>query len=283
MKAIHLNISSSEEEFIKVNVNNKYCANLHHHHEMQISYFLNCDGDVIVEDYKGNFSRGDVFIIGANQAHVFKNNLPEKGASDDIRMYTIFLDLDLLRKHFSHVFEFQFLLRTLKKFNAGARIAGDEKNKIADLIVKTVENTGAERLISFLSLVKSIEGVENHEILSINDSSVIRYGFDNQRLDKVVAFTKENLNRAIRLEEAADVAFLTPESFCKYFKNKMGKTYIQYVNELRVNRASKFLIQEDYNLNEICSKVGFTNMSYFNRIFKKIKGSTPKEFQISLA
>jgi AraC-like DNA-binding protein len=266
MKAIHLNISNSEEEFIKVNVDNKYCTNLHHHHEMQISYFVNCDGDVIVEDYKGHFSSGDVFIIGANQAHVFKNNVIESRTSPAIKMYTIFLDLDLLSKHFSNIFEFQFLLRTLKKFNTGAKFADNGKKKISELIVKTVESSGAERLITFLSLVKSIEEVEAYEVLSIADFSIVRSGFDNHRLDKVIAFTKENLNRSIRLEEAADVAFLTPESFCKYF----------------VNRASKFLIQEDYNLNEICSKVGFTNMSYFNRIFKKIKGSTPKEFQISL-
>ncbi len=282
MKAIHLNISNSEEEFIKVDVDTKYCTNLHHHQEMQISYFVNCDGEVIVEDYKGHFSSGDVFIVGANQAHVFKNNVNESSAPEAFKIYTIFLDLDLLSKHFSNIFEFQFLLRTLKKFNTAAKIADEGKKKISELVVRTVESSGAERLIAFLSLVKSIEEVVNYEILSIANFSAVRSGFDNQRLVKVMAFTKENLNRTIRLEEAADVAFLTPESFCKYFKNKTGKTYIQYVNELRVNRASKFLIQEDYNLNEICSKVGFTNMSYFNRIFKKIKGSTPKEFQISL-
>jgi AraC-like DNA-binding protein len=283
MKAIHLNVSNSDEEIIKVNVDTKYCTNLHHHHEMQISYFVNCHGDFIVEDYKGHFSNGDVFIIGANQAHVFKNKIINAIESEGIRMYTIFLDLDLLHKYFSHIFEFQFILRTLKKFNSGAKISGTEKKKLADLIIKTVESTGTDRLIAFFSLVKSIEEIEAYEALSVTDFSGIRSGFDNQRLDKVLAFTKENLNRSIRLEEAAEVAFLTPESFCKYFKNKTGKTYIQYVNELRVNRASRFLIQEDYNLSEICTKVGFTNMSYFNRIFKKIKGSTPKEFQVSLA
>jgi YesN/AraC family two-component response regulator len=281
MKSIHFNMSHSEEEIIKVDVVDKFYAFLHHHQEMQISYLLDCEGDVMVEDYKGSFKSGDIFIIGSKQAHIFKEKLANDINTSNIKMYTVFLDLELFHKYFSQILEFQFLLRTLKKFNSGAKISGDVKSKLANFIVQTVESSDSDRLICFFNLIKSIAEIQEYEVLSINDVSIVRMGFDNQRLEKVLAFTKENLNRAIRLEEAAEVAFLTPESFCKYFKNKTGKTYIQYVNELRVNRASRFLIQEDFNLNEICSKVGFTNMSYFNRIFKKIKGSTPKEFQVS--
>jgi YesN/AraC family two-component response regulator len=285
MKSLHVNISKSisraEEEIIRGSTNS-FCEFLHHHDEMQISYMVACEGDVFVEDYKGKFQGGDVFVVGSNQAHLFKEN-EQKKFSTHTKMYSVFVDLNCFNKNFSHIPEFQSVILTLRKYSTGAKFSHNLKAGIFQHIVKIVESDETERLIHFLNLIHSMSQARGYEVLSSSEFSAAKFGFDQQRLDKVIKFTKSNLSRAIRLEEAAEVAFLTPESFCKYFKNKTGKTYIQYVNELRVSTATQFLIQENLNLSEICAKVGFSNMSYFNRIFKKIKGATPKEFQISLS
>jgi AraC-like DNA-binding protein len=261
MKSRHINFSNSDEEIIKAGVVDNFCNYFHHHKEMQITYLVNAEGNFFVEDYKGNFKSGDIIIIGSNQTHFFNDRLADDSRSTGIKMYSVFLDLEQFQNYFAHIPEFQYLLRTLKKFNSGAKISEELKINLANFIIQSAECSDSERLICFFNLIKAMEEIKEYEVLNVNNLSLPTTGFDNQRLERVILFTKENLHRAIKLEEAADLAFLTPESFCKYFKSKTGKTYIQYVNEMRVNQASKFLMQEKFNLSEICSKVGFSNIS----------------------
>ncbi len=281
MKSIHLSLSKSEEAIITTR-ENIFCEHLHYHEEFQISCLINCHGDFIVEDYKGKFESGDVFLVGSNQVHLFKEDGSDKIKDSKQKFFSVFVDTKLVEQYFSNLLEFQFVLKALKKFSKGAKVLDTDRSEIADLILATINSSPNERLINFLKLMQRVAAIKSFQSFNWSDSVSLKVGYDSQRLDKVIAFTKDNLNRSIRLEEAAEVAFLTPESFCKYFKNRTGKTYIQFLNEMRVHTASKFLIQESLNLNEICSKVGFSNMSYFNRIFKRIKGTTPKEFQINL-
>jgi AraC-like DNA-binding protein len=62
-------------------------------------------------------------------------------------------------------------------------------------------------------------------------------------------------------------------------KKRTGKNYIEYLNDLRLGIASRYLIDTNKTIAEISFECGFNNLSNFNRIFKKRKGSTPKEFR----
>ncbi len=281
MKSIHLNLSKSEAEIVTTGTN-VFCEHLHYHQEFQISCLLNCEGEYVVEDCKGKFESGDVFLIACNQVHLFKEDGFDTIKNSKEKLFSVFIDTKLVEQCFSNLLEFQFVLKGLRNFSGGAKVLDANKSEIVDLILATIKSGPSDKMINFLKLMQRIAAIKSYEAFSWSESLNVKANYDSQRLDKVIAFTRDNINRTIRLEEAADVAFLTPESFCKYFKNKTGKTYIQYLNEMRVHTASKFLIQESFNLNEICSRVGFSNMSYFNRIFKKIKGTTPKEFQTNI-
>ena len=89
-----------------------------------------------------------------------------------------------------------------------------------------------------------------------------------------------NFHNAISLNEIANVANMTPQSFCKYFKQRTNKTYFSFLNELRIEHACKLMLaNNDFSISEISIKSGFNNISNFNRKFKLQKKTSPLQFR----
>ena len=96
----------------------------------------------------------------------------------------------------------------------------------------------------------------------------------------VFEYTMNNYENDISLETIANVSNMTKNAFCKYFKKRTNKTFIHFLNELRIEHACKKLISEkDVSVTEIAELVGFNNMSNFNRQFKSLKFVSPSEFR----
>lgn len=72
---------------------------------------------------------------------------------------------------------------------------------------------------------------------------------------------------------------MTPQAFCRYFKKHTGHTFVSFLNEVRINEACKRLTGKSYDsIGGIAYACGFNNITHFNRIFKKLKGCSPKEY-----
>ena len=71
---------------------------------------------------------------------------------------------------------------------------------------------------------------------------------------------------------------MTRESFCRWFKKSTGSTFINYLNSTRIEKACQYLLEGERSVGQISYEVGFDTVSHFNRVFKKLKGKTPKEY-----
>ena len=85
--------------------------------------------------------------------------------------------------------------------------------------------------------------------------------------------------KPIKLEEVASLVGLTPNAFCRYFRGRTKKTFIQYLNDIRIGHAKKLLIEGRMKISTLSMESGFNNLSNFNRAFKRRKGSTPTEYR----
>ena len=98
-------------------------------------------------------------------------------------------------------------------------------------------------------------------------------------MNDVYQYTMANFTDSISLEKIAAVAYLTPQSFCRYFKKHTSKTYINFLNEVRINDAcKKFMEKEFHSISTVAYQSGFNNVVTFNRVFKSITGTAPREF-----
>src|SRR5690606_34738074 len=97
-------------------------------------------------------------------------------------------------------------------------------------------------------------------------------------IEKVVDYIHENYREDISLESCADVVGTTPYTLSRSFKKILNINFIDYVTELRMNKAKELLINTNMKINDISECVGYRH-SYFNRIFKKQVGVTPSQFR----
>ncbi|MDD3198659.1 MAG: helix-turn-helix transcriptional regulator, partial [Eubacteriales bacterium] len=102
----------------------------------------------------------------------------------------------------------------------------------------------------------------------------------NDLVEQARTYLEENYcDSSISLESAAERIALSPQYLSRIFSNQMGKTYIDYLTDLRIRRAMELLRKTDRSIKEISNDVGYGDPNYFSRIFKKITGKTPSEYR----
>ena len=102
---------------------------------------------------------------------------------------------------------------------------------------------------------------------------------DGGRIDRICQYAAENSAKPITLAEAAAAAHLSVPAFTRFFKKSTGKTFIEYLTELRVGSACRLLVETDRSVTDVCFAAGFNNVSTFNRRFMTLKGVTPRKFR----
>lgn len=100
-----------------------------------------------------------------------------------------------------------------------------------------------------------------------------------EKTKAILSYVAENFQREITIEEIANHCYYSKSYFMKFFKETMGSSFIQYLNEYRLDRAAKLLTTTTENVYEVAMEVGFENLSYFNRCFKKKYGMTPGQYR----
>ena len=280
MKVVPFRIPKNTEEAFRVQVDDlpHLYNHLHQHPEIQLTLIKESNGTLIAGDYVGRFHPGDVFVIGGNQPHVFRNDEKFFKKRAKAVAITIFFDETTFGENFWSLEEMKSLQQFLKSSPGGFRIMGRKKKLMAEKLISVVNARGIDRLIIFLEILKVF--ISRKEMYPLAKPVVQRSikSYDGSRLNKVIEFTFKEFQRPITLKEVAALANLTPEAFCKYFKTRTRKTYINFLNEIRVNHACR-LLTEDKSISGICYDCGFMNLSNFNRIFKKIKHVSPGEWR----
>ena len=280
MKVVPFQIPKNTEEAFRVQVDDlpHLYNHLHQHPEIQLTLIKESNGTLVAGDYVGPFHSGDVFVIGGNQPHVFRNDEKFFKKRSKAVAITIFFDETTFGEKFWLLEEMKSLQQFLKNSSGGFRITGRKKKLLAEKLASIVNAKGIDRLIIFLEILKLLTSrKEMHSLATPVFQRNIK-SYDGSRLNKVIEFTFKEFQRPITLKEVAGLANLTPEAFCKYFKTRTRKTYINFLNEIRVNHACR-LLTEDKSISAICYDCGFMNLSNFNRIFKKIKHVSPGEWR----
>ncbi len=277
VKVLPFKIPKPEDDafVFQVDYANTFYDKLHQHEEIQISYIVEGEGTLIVGDTINYYTKDDVLIIGSNIPHVFKTDVE---ASKKSHMLTLFFTNQSFGPYFFGLEELKELAPFFKRAKHGFKVTSKQK-VIKDLFFEVENSSKLNRFITLLQLLK-ITSKCNYKSLSsfIYDK---KYS-DNEgnRMRNVFEYTMNNFEKEITLDTIAEVANMTKNAFCKYFKKRTNKTYVQFLNELRLEHASKLLLSsEDLSISEVAEKSGFNNMSNFNRQFKVVKNTSPSLFK----
>ncbi|WP_298237744.1 helix-turn-helix transcriptional regulator [uncultured Algibacter sp.] len=277
MKVLPFKIPKPEQDALALEINRSqsFYDKLHQHEEIQVSLIAEGEGTLIVGDSVNYYSKNDILVIGSNIPHVFKS---DTDASKVSYMITLFFTEDSFGSHFFELEELKELQLFFKHAKHGFKITSQQEI-MKELFFQLEKSTKFKRFIILLQLLKL---TSDSNFTSLSSFIYEKKYTDNEgkRMQNIFEYTMNNFQKEISLNTISEVANMTKNAFCKYFKKRTNKTYVQFLNELRIEHACKLLLSnKDLSVIQIAEQAGFNNMSNFNRQFKNLKNTSPSEFK----
>ncbi len=115
----------------------------------------------------------------------------------------------------------------------------------------------------------------------LSDAEKLYSTKEMQKILPALAYINSSYAEDVTLEEASAKLSFDPSYFCRLFKSAVGATFTEYLNFVRICKAEKLLSETADSVIEISEAVGFSSVSYFNRVFKKFRGCTPRYYRIT--
>ena len=252
---------------------------LHQHDEFQITLIQESTGNLIAGNRICEFKPGDVFVFGPRLPHAFRNDAAYYRPETLMlaRALSVYFEWNVFGAAFWALPETKLLSDFGQKAERGLFYPGHLYPELALNIEQLSAISGIDTLIMLLSILRQLTTADG-EILSTEGAYNKLNETDEKRLDAVYRFTLNEYHRPISLIEIAGVASMTVNSFCRYFKTRTRKSYLDFLTEFRIGQACKLLQQKDFGIADIAEQVGFVNLSNFNRKFKELNSCTPKEY-----
>jgi len=277
MKVLPFKIPKPEQNAIvfQIDCEDAFYDKLHQHEEIQLSLIVEGEGTLIVGDTINHYKKGNILVIGSHLPHVFKSDLTASSVS---HMLTLFFSKSSFGSQFFELEELKELHRFFKHSRQGFKVTTKQK-PIIELFFQLEKASKLNRFLILLQVLKLISSA-NYKSLS---SFVYDKKFtDNEgsRMRNVFEYTMNHFKSQITLETIAEVANMTKNAFCKYFKKRTNKTYVTFLNELRIEYAGKLLVSnKEFTIAEIAELSGYNNLSNFNRQFQTFKQQSPTEYR----
>lgn len=280
MKPLLFRIPKTETESFRVQVDDLpyFYDTLHFHPEWQITLMLESTGTQFVGDNVARFQPFDIYFLGSNLPHVFRNDAEYYAQSMRAYSVSIYFRGDILGENFLDIPETHHLKTLLTEASRGFRIRNKEANALTTLVESIIHKNGFEKLLTFLEILNAISASPDKEFLSSIAYQSTQKETDNQRINDVFEFLMRNYEREVNLEEVAGIASMTPNAFCRFFKLRTRKTFSEFLNDIRIGHACRMLQNGDTSVLEVCFANGFNNVSNFNRQFKNRTSMTPSAY-----
>lgn len=253
----------------------------HYHEELELINIKKGRGTFFVGDCIHQFSDKFFVLIGSNTPHywLFDEeyiNINEN-KSADIRV--IHFKPDYLGKDFLDLPESASIRAVYTLADRVLTFQDDDGDAFSKVFDEIMEQSPLNRLLTLSSLLNKIQRLTNSVLLMNSKYSKMPQQDDYTRMNKILDYIRFNYKIKIHLQEIAQIAGMSPNSFCRYFKQKTGKTLIQFVNELRIGQACKQLSETNASIKEICFDCGFQNFVSFHKIFKSLTAVTPSMYR----
>ena len=261
--------------YIQEDIGKTFYGKLHQHQEFQISCILEGEGTYIIGDCVGSFKPNDIFMLGENLPHVFKSDLFIK---KEPTMISLFFSKHSYGEHFFELPEFEHFQKIFSAASLGFEVKTN-KISISKLVLGLSKLSKFRQFTTFIEILNLIASSEISTLSSlINLKKYDRN--EGKRMSTIFKYTMDNFQKEIPLHEISEIANMTSNAFCRYFKQRTNKTFINFLIDIRIGNACQLLTKNnELNITEISYKSGFNNLANFNRKFKAIKGVTPSEYR----
>lgn len=143
-------------------------------------------------------------------------------------------------------------------------------------------NTRSDYLPEIMGMTEPSQ-MKNWFVSKISDACQNILSKRTEKSDSIIEMARDyiklNFSRDLSLDEVSRAVNISPYYFSKIFKDGTGENFIEYVTNIRIDKAKELLGNPEYSMKEICSMIGYSDPNYFSRSFKKNVGVTPTEYR----
>ena len=269
--AFTIPVPQDQTVIVKREIDTQFYPHLHRHEEVQITWVQRGAGALLVGEQLHEFGPGDILLFSANLPHLFKNDLQANGI--------VALSLFFKKDHpLWQLPELKQIGKFLEDIQGAFRVKTEIRDEIQAIMLDIEERPAELRLPLFIELMQRL--VRRSELELIGESTVpLVSDQEGLRINTVLQYAMHHFQRTITLEEVAGQMHMVPGAFCRFFKKRTGKTFIRFLNEIRIREACRQLTTpSDLQISEIAYSCGFKNVSSFNRVFRQIMGQSPSRY-----
>ena len=253
---------------------------IHFHEEFELNFIKNAKGAKrVIGDHVEEIGEYELVLLGPNLQHSW---FTHKCTSTEITEVTIQFHKDLFDEKFLRRNQLSFIRTMLENSLRGILFSYETASLLAYRILRLNKKDGFDSLFELMSILNELSTSRHTRILSNSTFNNIEHiAYNSRRIERVMEYMNEHFHNSISLGEVAGITNMAESAFSRFFKTRTGMTFIDSLTEIRLGHASRMLIATTKSVSEIAYETGFNNISNFNRIFKKKKGCTPKEFKKS--
>ncbi|QAA33186.1 AraC family transcriptional regulator [Clostridium manihotivorum] len=257
---------------------------LHWHNEVEIIYVEKGSLVYTIDTIPIKVSEGEFIIINSGQLHSAHTI-----CNGDCVHHALLFDLNFLNSKHDDSCQLNYLNPLLSGYyrfptsidintNCGKKVIGE----IKEILESYNEKYFGWEIAIKASLYKIFSVVAREGDFLINEStytSAISYKITI--LKRVLNYIQKNYADKIYTEDLAKEVSMNPQYFCRFFKANTGKTPVDFINQYRIEQATKLIKNADKKISDICYEVGFENFSYFIKKFKEYEKCTPNQYRKS--
>ena len=245
----------------------------HLHHQIELVLVKHGAGTCFVGDYIGTFDAPLLYMVGSNLPHRWRNIEPTSGY---VLQFTLTTEHGLWKLPESERIR-ELCVRASRGICFPDSVVPVVKNQFERMLACNP----VCRLAYFLEILGFLVEVPQEEyiLLSEKEFSLSSTSIHHQAIDRVVRYMIEHHTEEISLDDVLKVANMSKPTFSRQFKRHTGKTFVDFLNEIRLDEVRRSLLDTEEPISRIALQAGFGNLSHFNRLFRRHFGISPSEFR----
>lgn len=250
---------------------------VHYHEEYELNFIENGKGvKRVVGDSMEEIDNYELVLVGPNLPHAWFTHK----CTTSFQEITIQFHRDLFHEVFLKRNQLSQIRNLFEQSLKGICFSQKTIEAIAPKLKLLDQMSGFRSVLELMAILDELSTSTDHRLLSGEHMYNADFIYmDSRRMERVVEYLNEHFSRPIRLSEVADLVEMAETAFSRYFKVKTGVTFVDFLNDIRLGHASRLLIDTKKSIGDIAFECGFTSISNFNRIFKRRKNNTPKDFR----
>lgn len=250
----------------------------HYHPELEITYILNGKGVRYVGNTIENFYEDDLVLLGSNLPHAWNNTSDQ---TQPVTAIVIYLKEEFIDKTWMQSIEFETVRKLLAAMSKGIKVDNQTAIRLKQKFIDLLNASSFERLMILLQILHELSHSMEFRYLCEQEFTVDLNLHDKERINVVYSYIQSHYLQQISLADIASKLNMTEEYFSRFFSKTMKKPFFEFLNEYKINRACKLLIETDKQVSEVCYASGFESLPFFYRQFKKFKNCPPKNYRLN--